>query len=77
VASIPFDFAGRLAFLCFIELCNAMTLCENFSHVLLVSLNLLGVALVAEAREDSPVSDALLSIHEKRDACLSSSRFST
>jgi hypothetical protein len=36
-----------------------------------------GRALVADAREDSPVSDALLSIPEKRDAYLSPSRFST
>jgi hypothetical protein len=33
-------------------------------------------ALVANAREDSPVSDALLAIPEKRDAFLSPSRFS-
>ena len=34
-------------------------------------------ALVDNAREDSPESDALLSIPEKRDAYLSPSRFST
>jgi hypothetical protein len=34
-------------------------------------------ALVANAREDSPVSDALVAIPEKRDAYLSPSRFST
>jgi hypothetical protein len=33
-------------------------------------------ALVANAREDSPVSDALVAIPEKRDAYLSPSRFS-
>jgi hypothetical protein len=64
---MPFGFAGRLAFCAELN-CAPQELCERILARASCLPESSGRALVADAREDSPVSDALLSIPEKRDA---------